>query len=263
MMCASVSQETDQLVTSLVAAFPGYIAGRLDAIGVIPDDAMTRAVGEAIKSLDADLRKLLSKSAAEQVESPLEVVRRATERVTVALEAAGVTQADRDDWAKENQPGDKYGLYPASSQQLGEQAWQLHLDWGVRKAEAVAGVVPASPPEPGPGLPVVALFGVPIDGRSRLVEGIERRGFGSVMWRNPAALENTQEVRPALAVVHLGHPGAHDAIRMLSDAGLGVVAVGEDVNDLTTPGILALGAREVVESSRLLSSLDRLLPDRA
>jgi hypothetical protein len=256
-------QKTDQFVAALVAAFPNYVVGRLAALGVEPDDELDAAVASANSRLEIELRELLSQPELAQVESPLEVVRRATQPITAMLAGRGVPPAGRDEWHAETQPEDPYGLYPASSQELGEEAWRLHLDWGVRKARAVAGVVPKKSAGSGLGVPAVALFGVPVEQRDGLREVIERRDYRALIWRNPAALDSVNEVRPVLVLVYLGHPEAHQAIRRLAREQIRVVALGEDVNDLTMPGVMALGAEEVIDPGRLLSRLDRLLPDRA
>ncbi len=195
------------------------------------------------------------------MESPLELVRRATGPVTEALSARDVPPVERDQWDRPNHPEDRYGLYPASSQDLGEEAWRLHLDWGLHKAEAVAGVVPREIPQSDLSVPTVALFGVPVQERARLQDAVESRGFQTQIWRNPAALEEAATTRPVLALVHLGHPAAHDAIRELAGDGIRVVATGEGINDLTRPGLMALGAEEAVTFERLLTRLDRLLHD--
>jgi hypothetical protein len=253
--------ETHRLVEALVAAFPEYLGRRLAELGVVADAAIDAAVEAAAVQLRAGLAELLSRPAGEQEDSPLEVMRRATSAVSEALAATGVAAPDRDAWEVEVHPEDRYGLYPASSQVLGETAWRLHLEWGVRKAGAVAGVVPA--PERAVPLPTVALFGVPIDQRGPLQEAIEDRDFQVLVWRNPAALADAEHTRPVLALVHLTHPEAHRAVRELAKTGIRVVAVGDRVDDLITPGIMALGAAAVVESRRVIARLDRLLPDRA
>jgi hypothetical protein len=254
-------RDTERLVAALVAAFPTYLENRFANLGVVADGTIATAVRKASDQLRADLEEMLSRPATEQVESPLELVRRATGPVTVAMEAVGVPAAHRDAWEVEALPEDRYGLFPTTSQELGDEAWRLHLRWGVRKAEAVAGVVPARR-EPV-AFPAVALFGVPREQRDRLRDEIERRDFQVLLWRNPAALEAAEGARPVLVLVHLAHPAAHQAIRSLAADSIRVVAVGERVDDLTTPGIMALGAEEVVASAGLVARLDRLLPRRA
>ncbi len=250
--------ETERFVAAMLAAFPGFLESKIADLGVVADDTVTAAVRMAADQLHAELESLLSRPAVEQADSPLELVRRATQPVSAALAALGVAAATRDDWEVDAHPEDRYGLYPASSQELGEEVWRHHLQWGVRKAGSVAGVVPAR--EPLAALPSIALFGIPVEQRDRLQAEIERREFRVLLWRNPAALEAAAAERPVLALVHLGHPAAHEAIRALVSGNIGVVAVGERVDDLMTPGILALGAREVVASGRLIAGLDRLLP---
>jgi hypothetical protein len=256
-----MAQKADRLAVALIGAFPGYLTGRLDSIGVAVDAGLDEAIVTATSRLERDLTDLLSRPASAQAESPLELVRRATEPVTEALSARDVPAVERDDWDRANNPGDRYGLYPASSQDLGDGVWRLHLDWGVHKAGAVAGVVPREAPKSDASVPTVALFGVPVQERARLQDAIESHGFNTQLWRNPAALEDAPVTRPVLALVHLDHPAAHDAIRKLAGSGIRVVATGEGINDLTTPGLIALGAEEAMALDRLLARLDRLLHD--
>lgn len=250
--------ETERFVAAMLAAFPGFLESKIADLGVVADDTVTAAVRMAADQLHAELESLLSRPAVEQADSPLELVRRATQPVSAALAALGVAAATRDDWEVDAHPEDRYGLYPASSQELGEEVWRHHLQWGVRKAGSVAGVVPAR--EPRAALPSVAVFGIPAEQRDSLQAEIERRDFRVLLWRNPAALAAAAAERPVLALVHLAHPAAHEAIRGLAAGNIRVVAVGERVDDLVTPGILALGAGEVVASDRLIARLDRLLP---
>lgn len=249
------------MIEAFVAAFPGYIVARLAALRVTPGESVAAAVHRATTQLESELRELLTRPADAQTESPLELVRRATVPVSEALEEMGVRPIDRDDWDSEVHPDDRFGLYPATSLDLGEEAWHRHLDWGKEKAKAVAGVVPASEAPPQPVAPAVVLFGVPVGERDELAEAIATRGFRVLIWRNPAALADAATARPVVAFVHLEHPEAPLAIRRLESDGTKVVAVGPRVDDLTMPGLLALGADEVLESGHLLARLDRLLPD--
>lgn len=253
--------ETDRLIEALVAAFPPYLEQRLARLGVTVDDAVASAVNVATEQLGSELRALLGRPAGEQDDSPLAAIRRATAPVSALLAATGVAAADRDAWEVTAHPEDRYDLYPASSRDLGEEAWRLHFRWGIGKAEAVAGVMPA--PDNRVVLPAVALFGVPVEQRGPLQDAIEWRGFRVLVWRNPAALADAEETQPVLVLVDLRHPKAHQAIRELAGNDVRVVAIGEAVDDLTVPGIMALGAEEVVESRRLIARLDRLLPRRA
>jgi len=255
------SGDHTQLIGALVEAFPVYLGERLAVLGLDVNEPAMAAIAAASEQLRAGLESLLAQPVTAQEESPLEVVRRATTPVSVWLSSAGVNPVDRDPWEQEAHPEDQYDLFPASSRALGEEAWRLHLQWGIAKAEAVAAVVPRA--EKSAALPSVALFGIAAEKRPRIQALIAGRGFHVLVWRNPAALAEATATRPILVVVGLGHPAAHEAIREVARLGLRVIAVGHGVDDLTTPGLMALGAEEVVESSRLLARLDGLLPQRA
>lgn len=255
------TEKSDPLIDAFVAAFPEYIVERLAALQVTPGEAVAAAVHRGTTQLETELRELLTQPAEEQAEAPLELVRRATVPVSDALHEMGVRPVSRDEWDGEAHPEDRYGLYPATSLDLGEDAWRRHLEWGKNKAKAVAGMVPAREATPQPVAPAVVLFGVPMGERDELAETIAGRGFRVLIWRNPAALADVAKERPVVAIVHLDHPEAHTAIRQLNSDVTKVIAVGTRVDDLMMPGILALGAAEVLESSRLLGRLDALLPD--
>ena len=203
----------------------------------------------------------MGQPSAQQARSPLELIRDATRPVTDALASLAVPVPERDDWEQSQHPEDVYQLYPASSQDLGEDAWRLHLQWGMDKAKAVAGVVPDTTPEDrSPRLPAVALFGLPLEERQPVVDFIAERGYRALLWRNPAALAEVPVERPLLAVVDLRHPSARSAISTLVGDGIKCVAVADYVDDLIAPGLLALGAAEVIELTRLAGRLDGLLP---
>jgi hypothetical protein len=259
----TAESEEDNLGASLVTAFPGYIKQRLASLGVTFDDdldeVVVAAVGDLAKSLDA----LASLPLQDQVKSPLELVREATAPITKVLSNRRVSTPDRDAWAVEVHPEDLYDLYPASSRDLSEEAWQLHLAWGVDKARVVAGVVPAAPEQATTQrsvMPTVALFGIEQQRREDLIGQLGSRGYRGLVWRNPAALEAASVDSPVVVFVDLRHPKAHDAIRLLHAEGVRVVAVADQVNDLIMPGLMALGAEEVLELSRVVAQLDRLLP---
>ena len=252
------TREAGPLIAALVEAFPAYLWGRLHEIGIVGGTPVTAAVAESAASLATDLNEILDVPVAEQTRSPLEAVRHATQVVTAVLADLGVRAVDRDQWETDTHPEDRYGLYPGSSDELGEEAWQLHLSWGLAKAKAVAGVVPAG--REAPQVPAVAVFGMPIEDRGQFADAIAKRGYRVLLWRNPAALERASIERPTLVLVDLRHPGAHEALRFLKQRGVRTVAVGDEVDDLTMPGILALGAEDVDALSGLAARLARLLP---
>ena len=125
-----------ELVDAFVAAYPRHVDSRCDALGVPAPQA---AVGEGQAWLHAALTELLEVPFAEQRRGPLELFQEAMRYPTAALEAEGVEPADRNEVAKAALPGDLYDLAPASSQDLGEEAWYAHLAWGAAKARALGG----------------------------------------------------------------------------------------------------------------------------
>jgi hypothetical protein len=252
------AQEPSQLIAALVDAFPSYLFRRIAELRVVAGAPVAAAVAQGADELAQRLEEMLGLPAVEQVESPLALVREATRPVTATLMAMGVKHRERDAWETEAHPADVFGLYPASSSDLGEEAWRLHLQWGLEKAKTVAGVVPVS--ADAASIPVVAVFGTPSDERAEIDSAVGSCGYRLVVWRNPAALERAGTVQPVLVLVDLRHPHAHDAIRTLVAKGIRVVATGPDVNDLTTPGLLALGAEETVNSVSIAARLGHLLP---
>lgn len=246
-----------QLVDALVNAFPGYVERRLREQG-LPADGLD--AGALPSDLERELSALLASPPHRQDRSPLEVVRDLLGRVTTALVARGVKPASRDEAAVALHPEDRYALYPASSRELGEEAWRAHLEWGFEKARLVAGVVPAAPSTDEAAELSVALFGIDRPLRDSLADAAAGAGYRTLIWRNPAAVTEGMAAHPTLTIVALDHPAAHDTIRTLAGAGLRVIAVANRVDDLTTAGIMALGAEAVLESGRILGRFDALLP---
>jgi hypothetical protein len=254
---------TELLAAALVAAFPQFVEDRLAALGVEPETDLVYAAEAGCISLSHALNELVYASLPKQGESPLQMVRIATQPLSEALAAAGVPAPQRDERAVEIHPEDVYGLYPASSRELGDEVWQLHMQWGLDKARVVAGMVPATATAAGSGVvvrPSVALFGVGREERDVLAHAAAALGYENLVWRNPAALEGGIESRPTLVLVDLSHPAAHDAIRTISAAAIRVVAVGDSIDDLVIPGVMALGAEEVVALDRIVERLPGLLP---
>ncbi len=259
-------QDPAELAKALVSDFPSYLRGRVEELGIAESSPVSDGIQTATADLAASLRALATQSPHEQVKSPLELVRDATMTVTRALLESGAPTPVRDEWAQDVHPEDIYGLYPASSRDLGEEAWQLHLAWGIDKARLVAGMVPTQDPETPPpssttpAMPTVSLFGFDADSRAKLGELLRVRGYRSLIWRNPAALESGLVDSPVLVLVDLTHASAHEAITRLSGNGDRVVAVQDRANDLTIAGILALGADDVLDLARLVRDIDRVLP---
>lgn len=247
------------LAAALVAAFPRYVEEKLAEIEVAVEPEIAAAAEASCADLAFALHGLVATPVHLQQSSPLELVRGAMRTLSEALGAAGVTPPARDEQAVAINPDDVYDLGPASSQEFGEEVWQLHIEWGLEKARDVAGVVPAG----GAGstkLPAVAAFGVPRARRDGLAEAVADLGYELLVWRNPAALEDGLEKRPELVLVDVSHPNAHDAIRRAVSAGRRVVAVGNAVDDFAAAAVMALGAEGALELDGLVERLPGLLP---
>jgi hypothetical protein len=253
---------SSQLRTALVEAFPKYVTRRLQELRVdSPQEVIERSAADLNESLAR-----LEESPHDLGESPLELVRIATEPITGALLAAGVDPVERDAQAAELHPDDLFDLYPATSRDLGEDAWRVHMKWGLERARLVAGMVPAPSPEPPPGdsaaqrVPAVALFGVAEPKRTELADRIRNLGYRPLVWRNPAALDDGLGAMPVLVLVDLRHPTAEGAVRRLVAEGIRVIAIGEGVTDFTQAALMALGAEEAVELDRVVDLLGGRLP---
>ena len=255
---------TEMLAAALVGAFPGFVEGKLNSLGVAAESDILYAAESGCIVLGHALHELMSTSLALQEHSPLELVRAATHPLSEALVAAGVPPPERDEYAAVLHPEDVYDLYPASSRELGEEVWDLHVRWGLDKAKVVAGMVPAPAgqiaTEPVANHPAVALFGLPRERRDGISAALAELGYQMLVWRNPAALDAGLAQPPSLVLVDLSHPSAHDAIRSSAAAGARAVAVGDRVDDLATAAVMALGAETALDLDRLLDRLPGLLP---
>lgn len=132
----SMPEISRRLLDALVEAYPQYVRERLGGRGPAGTDA---AVEQGRTWLESALGELLSRPFIEQRRGPLEVFQEAMRFPTEHLAAAGVEPVARDPVAEAAIPGDVYDLAPASSRDLGEEVWQVHLAWGAAKASVVTG----------------------------------------------------------------------------------------------------------------------------
>jgi hypothetical protein len=93
-----------------------------------------------------------------------------------------------------------------------------------------------------------------------LIDATSAQGYQALVLRNPADLAGGAISGAELVIVDVRHPYAHETIRSIADGGVRVVATGEAIDDLAMPGLLALGAEEVVELRSLVDRLEELLP---
>ncbi|HSJ34840.1 MAG TPA: hypothetical protein VLB85_07255 [Acidimicrobiia bacterium] len=125
--------ESQRLLEAMVAAYPTYVRSRLPATPEGIDDVLAQGAAW----LRTTLTDLLALPFAEQRRGPLEVFQEAMRFPTEALRQAGVEPSRRDPVSETALPGDVYGLAPASSRDLGEEIWMIHLTWGATKASAL------------------------------------------------------------------------------------------------------------------------------
>lgn len=128
-----------RLANALVEAYPGHVRSRL---GEHPVEGLEAAIAEGEAWLAEKLTELLSQPFDAQRRGPLEVFQEAMRFPTEHLVAAGAAPKPRDPTTESALPGDVYDLAPASSRDLGDELWAIHLAWGASKAAALT----ASPP---------------------------------------------------------------------------------------------------------------------
>lgn len=124
---------SQRLAEALVAAYPDYLRRRItEEVPGLEEEIIAGA-----DWLRESLEELLSRPFSEQHRGPLELFQAAMSFPTAALASAGVEPRRRDSVAASALPGDVYDLAPASSRDLGDEVWALHLSWGAAKARAV------------------------------------------------------------------------------------------------------------------------------
>lgn len=121
------------VVEAFVGRYISYTRTRLAQRGwTVSDEVLSQ--GEAW--LAEQLAEQLNRPLLEQRRGPLEIFQEALKFPTDALAAQGIDPVRRDSVTVEVLPGDVYDLAPASSRDLGENAWMAHLAWGSSKAQA-------------------------------------------------------------------------------------------------------------------------------
>ena len=248
-----------RVAETFVAAYAGYVRRRLAAVGA-EGPTLEAAIAQGQASLAASFASWREASPASQRTSPLELFREALVPPTAAAIARGISPPDRDDAQEQALPGDLLDLAPATSRDLGDEAWEAHVAWGLARAEAIAGMVPRSSEAAVAGVRV-ALVGTDLMDRTRIGDLVSAAGYELLVWRNPAAVfAGLAEAAPAIALVDLSHPAANEAIERLATAGVRTIAFGPHVDDLAMAAARALGADDVLARSRFFARLPSLLP---
>ncbi len=239
-----------KLHKAFVGAFTPYLKAILVERGLSPIDDDT--VSAARNWLNDQLAALLSLPFTEQTRSPLEVFQQALEGPNARLAEIGARPPLRDPVAVSALPGDQYGLAPASSSALGEEAFEAHLAWGVAKAAAVAPLVSGDEGS-------VVLVSRDLVDRSKFEDAVNGVGLRLEVW---TAQGDFRPFRPAAAFVDLTHPAADEALVLLGEQSVGVTAFGPHVDDEAFARAAELGASQTLPRSTLFKALGQYLPRR-
>jgi hypothetical protein len=147
---AAYAGHSRAVADTFVGAYPEHLRSRMRELGLDPED-FAGSIDAGRAQLEAAFVDWVDLGPTTQRSSPLELLRNALVPPTEAMRAAGVASRDRDELQQRSLPGDIYDLAPATSQELGEAAFRAHVAWGIARAEAVAGMVPAPPGSATPG----------------------------------------------------------------------------------------------------------------
>ena len=128
--------EAEHLRDGLVAVYRPWVSHVFEARGWNPSPAVSESIDVGARWMRTELEALLSQAFADQRRGPLELFQEAMRFPTAALAAENQDPVRRDPLVSDALPGDIFDLAPASSQQLGDDAWQAHLRWGAAKAAA-------------------------------------------------------------------------------------------------------------------------------
>lgn len=125
-----------QVLQTFLGTFRPYLVAVLAERELSVPDSV---VDEAEQWLADHLADELGLPFIEQRHGPLEFFQAAMEIPTTWLVESGAAPVQRDPITAEVLPGDVYDLAPASSRDLGEEAWMAHMSWGTTKAAAFKG----------------------------------------------------------------------------------------------------------------------------
>ena len=259
--CAAVAE-------AFIAAYPVFLKSQLGSVA--PGIDIDEGIRQGAQWLEGELNQWARRAAGEQRRGPLQIFQTAVAFPTAALQTAGVPVLERDASAAQALPGDLYGLAPASSRDIGGDAWRTHIEWGIAKAKLIAEVVPAGQAPPGapdrgsPSSLALAAVTMSQADRASIHLVASGRGLSVRHWRNPGAIASGLEGEtPRWAVVDIGHGAAEEAVRLLAGAGVKVAVYGPDPDDIAMARWLALGAATVVPHDRLVAVLESWLPLQA
>ena len=132
-----------ELAAAVAAAVPGWVERCV--AGALPEDAPDRAAvlaraaeagRRAGEEVGERLRAVLGADVDDQPTTPLQVVRGVIGYPTEVLRRAGVPPVERDGFARDRLPDDRYGLAPASLAGVDPSLAETAMAWGAAKAVA-------------------------------------------------------------------------------------------------------------------------------
>ena len=230
---------------AFVRAYRPYVEAK---VAVLRDDeisGLSESISEGEAWLDQALSELLDLPFAQQPRGPLEVFQEALGFLTPALTAAGVESVVRDEVTSNALPGDLYHLAPASSMEVGEEAWHAHLAWGATKAAALAVPHSASADEPGPLL--VGVVSRNLMDSPKLSNALVAAGHEVSQIRQSVLPSNLD-----VLIVDLEHPSAEAVLQAASGLAVLSIAYGPHADDSLMERGAIWGARHVVARSEVL-----------
>jgi hypothetical protein len=224
---------------SFVAAYPRYVAEVLTGRGVEITATIADGIVIGTGVLDGLLASFEAKRPGLATRSPLELFRESLRPVGRALEVDGIEPPSIDANQLSVLPWDRYALSPGSAQQLGSDAYEAHLRWGIAKVKAHV-------QQPTAGLRCRD------EDAPRLLEQFDALGYRVL--RLPASDD------VSIAVVDIDGGEVDGIISHLSGAGAQVIVFGEDPDDLQHVRFKALGAVAVVQKRAVLNNLAEHIP---
>ena len=230
---------------AFAAAYAPYIRSRLaerlaesgeTAVSEAQEALLREGLDDALEQgrswLEDRLGEFLETPFAEQTRGPLEIFQEAIKFPTEVLAAAGVPIPERDAVATNALPGDLYDLAPATSRDLGEEAWTAHLAWGAAKAHAMR------PPK-------VGVLSRNLMDRSKLESSLRAAGMKPTLISDPGDLPD--DLSAILA--DLEHPSAKDVVEQATETGVPCAAFGPHINQEALAAAKTWGAQEAVARS--------------
>ena len=247
---------------AFVAAFRPYVERVVEDIGLPASEGVDDAISIGEQWLETELAEMSKTPAHELRHGPLEIFREATRFPTAALEAAGVVPTTRGDAERRALPGDVYGIAPATSRDLGADAFNAHVAWGVERAQGFNIDVtprPVAPKAMQP--PVAAIADADPQLREAITASVKILGYTATAWRNPGEADAAvQKGAVSVAIISADHPAADEMLRICVAKDVPVFVTGESLDDLSQARFTALGAVGVVPTQLFVQQASRLLP---